>query len=141
MVLCRFLSSTQLNLLKLSLSLRTKSPRIEMFQQMSKDRGVAEKGCDAVVEAGGALHCSIKEAARHAKANIDRQPETFKVDHHYLRRDPSAPVVVLYAQPGRKGFAELHSQMKELAERGEVDYVLRPFLAKRGSQKTRMSGK
>ncbi len=141
----RFLSWTHLNLLKLSLSLRTKSPRIEMFQQMSLDRGVPDAGCGQgafVLEAAGGLHCSL-EAAREALKNDEgakRSPEVFKVDHHYPRRDPSAPTAVLYAEPGSAGFNEIHARLKGMAQRGEVDYVLRPYLTKRGTQKTRLSG-
>ncbi len=134
-----------MNLLKLSLSLRTKSPRIEMFQQIAKDRGVADSKCGGhpsssfVLEAAGGLQCSV-EAALKAASKGESSPETFKIDHHFPRRDSSAATVVLYAQPGSAGFAQVHKEMKDLASRGEVDYVLRPFLAKRGFQKTRLSG-
>ncbi len=140
----RYLSWTQLNLLKLALSLRTKSPRIEMFQQVAKDRGVPDIKCDKdsfILETAGKLHCSL-ESAREAlkKKSTDSSVSVFKIDHHYPRRDPSSPVVILYAQPGDAGFAEMHSRLKGLASRGEVDYVLRPFLASRKAIKTRLSG-
>lgn len=48
----RYLSWTQLKLLKMSLALRSYSPRIEMFQQIAKDRGVDDKidDCEFVLD-------------------------------------------------------------------------------------------
>jgi hypothetical protein len=57
-----------------------------------------------------------------------------------LRRNPSAPSVVLYADPLSSSFAKAHSRLKDLANRGKIDYVLRPYLRDRPAHKTRLSG-
>ena len=136
----RFLSHTQLNLLKLSLSLRTESPRIEMFQQIAIDRGVRDRPCPRgiVMEAAGKLVCEVDKLNLDPKAEA---PKLFQVDHHYPRSEEEGlPTVVLYARPGEEGFAAVHAKLKDKAERGEIDYVLRPFLKVRPEQKTRLSG-
>ncbi len=141
----RFLSSTQLNLMKLSLSLRTQSPRIEMFQQVAEDRGVGEKAaqCPAnspILEAGGKLHCDLSDVDLGSGPEQNGGPEIIKVDHHFPHVAEDAETVILYAEPGRTGFRKVHEALKTMASQGRIDYVLRPFLRNRRSQKTRLSG-
>jgi len=59
--LCRYLTPTKLDLLKFSLSLRSMSPKIEMFQQVAIDRGVNKLGCPAVIEYHGKLSCTLPD--------------------------------------------------------------------------------
>ena len=46
----RYLSQSQIKLLKFSLSLRLESPKIQMFRQVALDFGIDILGCPAVVQ-------------------------------------------------------------------------------------------
>lgn len=59
-----YLSATQVSLLKLSLSLRIYSPRIEMYSQMAAQRQLP---CPITVDISGKIVCSIDEVV----ANIE----------------------------------------------------------------------
>ena len=129
--------------MRLSLSLRTHSPRIEMFQQIALDRGVEAARCGDgyVVEFRGKLHCSLRELDFGARGGGDAT-QLFNTDHVYPHEEASAPVAVLYGEAGKPGggFAKAHAKLKELAARGSVRYVLRPHLRERPREKARMSG-
>ena len=99
-------------MLKFSLSLRTQSPRVEMFQQIAKDRGVAKKSeaCgkeNFVVEVGKTLQCSSDDIKTGSGGSDG--PQSIKVDHVYPHGQSDAETVILYAQPGTKGFAKAHN--------------------------------
>ena len=107
----RFLTASQAALMKLSLSLRTHSPRIEMFQQIAKDRGVEGARCDGgyVVEFRGKLHCDVDKVAFYAKG--DDSTQLFNTDHVYPHEEASAPAAVLYGEAGKPGgFAKAHRE-------------------------------
>lgn len=55
----KFLTSSELGVLKLGVSLHVYSPKIEMFGQIVSERGLPD--CDAVVDVGGKLCCNLKE--------------------------------------------------------------------------------
>lgn len=77
----RYLAGSQLSLLKLSLSLRAQSPRLEMFQQIAKDRLIDkkfEKCKTSVIEYGGKLYCSAEDVKLVAGKSED-DPQVFKV--------------------------------------------------------------
>ena len=64
----------------------------------------------------------------------------FKIDHHYPHLEEGSPVLILYGQPGSPGFSSVHANLKQLAESGQIDYVLRPYIRSKSTQKTRLSG-
>ena len=71
-------------------------------------------------------------------ANSD--PQLFNTDHVYPHADAEAPTAILYGEPGKKGFGSVHRALKDLAGKGKVKYVLRPYLSERPKEKVRMSG-
>ena len=137
----RYLSWTKLKLLRFALSLRTQSPKIEMFQQVAIDRGVDQLGCDAVVEFRGKLSCSLPESAAAGEAQTAADSSIFSVDHVHPHSDREKELVVLYADAESESFGKLHSQILDLVRLGKVTYVFRHFLPNRSRQKARMSGK
>lgn len=54
----RHLSESQVSLLRFSLSLHVYSPKVEMFQQMAKGRGV---DCETTAEINGQLTCDAAD--------------------------------------------------------------------------------
>ena len=117
-----------------------------MFQQFAKDRGITEllqnkkSGCKTfVMDLGGKLTCKLDDF------NVvnGKQPKLISVDHIYPTTavdKTSLQTVVLYGQPGVAGFNEIHTKLKDLAEKGQILYVLRPYLLQRENKKTRLSG-
>ena len=57
----RYLSPGKIKLLKFELALHSHSPKIEMFQQIAKDRGINKMQCENVLDINGELSCEIKE--------------------------------------------------------------------------------
>ena len=72
----RSLSPAQLDLLQFSLSLRTESPKVELFSHLASDRGVDELDCPVVYEAGGQLSCDLpsSEASHQASTSPSHRP-------------------------------------------------------------------
>ena len=47
--------------MKLSLSLRIYSARIEMFSQMAENKNILDQRCNNFIDVGGKFTCSIEE--------------------------------------------------------------------------------
>jgi len=135
----RYLSKAQMKLLKFELSLHTNSPKVEMFQQIARDRGVHLLGCDTVVDIDGELSCDLPEkfAATENSATIE-----IEHDHKYVNWDDDAKfTVVLYGEMGTERVAEFHKTLSQKASRGEVKYIFRHFYHPRpNAGKLRLSG-
>lgn len=80
----QFLSPSQLGILKLGLSMRAYSPKIEMFQQIALDRELLSSDeCGAVADVNGELTCDIKEMKKLVEKSSGTKPVTYEIDHHY----------------------------------------------------------
>ncbi|XP_056004849.1 UDP-glucose:glycoprotein glucosyltransferase 1-like isoform X3 [Ostrea edulis] len=136
----KVLSSLHVRLMKFSLSLRSFSPAIENFQEMSREETVPED-CHMYVSINGEKTCDvskiddvIKVAANKPKSSI------YKFDHIYPRAGNKNIVAVLYGELGKPGFTELHEKLKSLSKQKEVTYLLRHFVKNPSDKKTRLSG-
>ena len=126
----QFLTRSQENLLKLSLSLRVYSPKIEAFRQIAEDRGILEdRQCKAVVDVNGILTCSIDEMKELISKGGGSKPPLYAIDHRYPGAPdvPSLPAVVLYAALGSAEFSAFHQALKDLQSSGKAEYILRPY--------------
>ncbi len=65
----KYLSATQLGLLKLSVSLHVYSPRIEMYTQMGSQRKLP---CPVTVDVSGKIVCSIEEIISSIENSVVR---------------------------------------------------------------------
>lgn len=80
----QFLSSSQVSILKLSLSMRVYSPKIEMFRQIALDRNLPTgEDCTAVFDINGELTCDIETMKKLVEAGSGTKPVSYDVDHHY----------------------------------------------------------
>lgn len=80
----RFLLPSQLRILKLSLSVRAYSPKVETFQQIVLDRGLPSTGeCGAVVDVAGQLTCDAREVRKLVEGAAGERPVVYEVDHHF----------------------------------------------------------
>ncbi|KAL1140588.1 hypothetical protein AAG570_000518 [Ranatra chinensis] len=135
-----FVSDIQISVLKFALSLHIYSPRVEMFGHIARERNIV---CPTAVDVSGTIVCSIDqlEEAINEKFQITSvgHIEILRLDHKYPRGD-SGPVVVLYGELGTPEFSEFHKFLKEKAEKGKIQYIIRHWVKERKLQKLRLSG-
>ncbi|XP_038051139.1 UDP-glucose:glycoprotein glucosyltransferase 1-like isoform X2 [Patiria miniata] len=138
----RLLTDTEMDLLKLTLSIHSHSPRIEMFNQIAKDLP-PPTGCNTFVDIHGQVTCSLKDMAELIDSATERpKPNIYAVDHQYPRSKNNSVTVVLYGHVGnlKSQMKHFHQRLKELADRGAVQYVLRHFVKEKSDQQIRLSG-
>uniref|UniRef100_A0A8C1V3H3 UDP-glucose ceramide glucosyltransferase-like 1 n=1 Tax=Cyprinus carpio TaxID=7962 RepID=A0A8C1V3H3_CYPCA len=136
----QFLTDLQVNLLKLSLSLRAYSPAVHAFQQIASDEPPPD-GCTAFVVVHGQNACSTKDMKKLLKTAAGRpRPYLYKSDHQYPGvNGTDLPVAVLYAEIGTKEFNTFHKVLSERAQEGKLVYVLRHFVSTK-NEKMLLSG-
>ncbi|XDV30422.1 hypothetical protein PO909_033347 [Leuciscus waleckii] len=137
----QFLTDLQVNLLKLSLSLRTYSPAVHAFQQIASDEPPPD-GCSAFIVVHGQKACSTKDMKKLLKTAAGRpRPYLYKSDHQYPGlNETDLPVVVLYAEIGTKEFNTFHKVLSERAQEGKLIYVLRHFVSEPKNERMLLSG-
>ncbi len=120
----KFLSQLQFDLLRLSLSIRTYSPAIEMSRQLAEE---ARCPCFTFVEVHGRTTCDPNELPDLIKsADFAKKPIVFQFDKKHPTRSKSTSAVVsvvLYGQLGTEGFARFHASI--LAIDTPLDYIFR----------------
>lgn len=137
----QFLSPSQVSILKLSLSMRVYSPKIEMFRQIALDRNLPTgEDCIAVFDVNGELTCNIEAMKKLVEVGSGTKPVSYDMDHHYPGGENSKVGVTLYAELGTKEFRIHHLAVKELVGLGKIDYVLRPYIKGNSKKKVRLSG-
>jgi UDP-glucose:glycoprotein glucosyltransferase len=57
----KFLTAAEIAIMKLGLSLRIYSPRVEMFSQMAENKKTSNIDCNNFIDVGGKFICSIEE--------------------------------------------------------------------------------
>lgn len=57
----KFLSAAEIAVMKLGLSLRIYSARVEMFSQMAENKDISNLDCHNFIDAGGKFTCSVDE--------------------------------------------------------------------------------
>ncbi|XP_076281321.1 UDP-glucose-glycoprotein glucosyltransferase isoform X2 [Lasioglossum baleicum] len=136
----KFLSLSEVALLKLGLSLRIYSARVEMFTQMAQNKNISKFDCYNVVDIGGRFTCSIEELDELLNQETWVNPDTYSVDHSYRMSQQSEKVVILYGQVGSPNFASFHEKLKHLADTKGFNYILRHYLKDRANENVRLSG-
>ncbi|XP_033331398.1 UDP-glucose-glycoprotein glucosyltransferase isoform X1 [Megalopta genalis] len=135
-----FLSLSEVALLKLGLSLRIYSARVEMFTQMAQNKNISKFDCYNVVDIGGRFTCSIEELEELVNQETWLNPDTYSVDHSYRASQQPEKVIILYGQVGTPNFATFHEKLKHLAETKGFNYILRHYLKDRVDKNVRLSG-
>ncbi|CAH1398887.1 unnamed protein product [Nezara viridula] len=135
----KYLSTTQVSLLEFALSLHVYSPRVEMFNQIAKEKEIS---CQTAVDIGGTVICdcdkildNINEVRASSEVNSE---EVLRVDHKYSNSD--GIVVILYGELGTLQFSRFHKILKEEAEKGHITYIIRHWIQKSSNKKLRLSG-
>ncbi|XP_006814689.2 UDP-glucose:glycoprotein glucosyltransferase 1-like [Saccoglossus kowalevskii] len=137
----QLLTPMGVKLMKFSLSIRSNSPKIEMFNQIVKDLPPPDD-CDCFVEIHGAMTCRIDQIKTLiSTANNRQKPHIFNLDHSYPGSNGPI-IVVLYGNFGQPGssFPIFHQYLKNLITRGEITYILRHYVKEQPDHKVRLSG-
>ncbi|KAI6232348.1 UDP-glucose:glycoprotein glucosyltransferase 1 [Aphelenchoides besseyi] len=122
------LGETRTDLLKLSLSLRLFSPRVQVHQQIGDEY---QTECDAFVDVAGEIVCDAKQIKKLAEQKKDDSTKAwiYSSDKTHPKSNTKAPLTILYAELGTDGFASFHKVLKPLAESGAVQYVMRNYVS------------
>ncbi|KAL1514204.1 hypothetical protein ABEB36_003497 [Hypothenemus hampei] len=136
----KFLTTSQLSVLKLSLSLHIYSPKVQMFQQIGTERNLPS--CQCAADIGGQLSCDLNEIKRLIETPVDisQRPQIFNLDKHYPGTANRSLVVILYGELGTQCFSHFHTLLKEKAVAGYIDYVVRHFTQENTGERLRLSG-
>lgn len=54
--------------------------------------------------------------------------ETYHIDHHHPSSKNKSNIAILYGELGTAEFASYHTVLKQYAQEGSIDYVLRHFV-------------
>ncbi|XP_054718713.1 LOW QUALITY PROTEIN: UDP-glucose:glycoprotein glucosyltransferase 1-like [Uloborus diversus] len=134
-----YLSPTKVALLKFSLALRTYSPAVELFHQIAYDQNFPAN-CEVIAIVGEEIACDIptlksllSESSRNATSVV------YQVDHIFPNAAQSADVI-LYGEIGTSSFNKLYNFLMSKAEKSELSFAVRHFVAKRKKRKVRLSG-
>ncbi|XP_043469354.1 UDP-glucose:glycoprotein glucosyltransferase [Leptopilina heterotoma] len=136
----QFLSSAEMAVLKLGLSLRIYSARVEMFHQMAENKNDLNLNCDAFVDVGGKLTCSLENLEELLQKDEWEHIDTYSIDHFYSGKQNTNKCIVLYGQLGTENFAKFHKALKSIADKQKINYVIRHYAKNRPDRKLRLSG-
>lgn len=132
-------------LLKFSLSLRSYSPTIEMFNQIAINYLLtksSEERCDVFVEIShaendaddGRLICDLQSIKDKINDLLESdtskliQPNLFKIDHVYSKLSSNSISVILYGDFTSKNFHPIFDYLKQLAKKEKISLYLRHFV-------------
>lgn len=145
-VASRLLTHAQLKLLKLSLSLRSLTPRIQSNFMIADDilkRGDCDKNSRAFVIVGGELVCTLKELdekLKKPKIGISSNSEVYSFDHIYPGSENNELITTLYGEAGEREYNEFHRVLKQEVQNSAIKYITRHFIRHRSQTKVRLSG-
>nr|XP_039250114.1 UDP-glucose:glycoprotein glucosyltransferase 1-like [Styela clava] len=131
--------SQRIKLLKFALSLRTYSPKIEMFNQLALDAPAPT--CDEFFEVRGQVTCSWTEMKKAIENKKGDSPILYKQDHIYPGSQASFnDTVILYANFMSLTMPDLHDRLAKMAEKHQIQYVLRHWIRARPEGPVKLSG-
>lgn len=140
-VASELLSKAQLKLLKLSLSLKSLTPRIQsnlMIADEILQKGDCGQKSTAFVIHSGEIICSTKELNKKLKDGENGvNSDLYNFDHIYPGTENHEIVTILYGEIGSSAFNNFHVILKK---QKNIKYIVRHFVRNRSSSKVRLSG-
>lgn len=135
------LSKPQLKLLKLSLSMKSLTPRIQsnlMIADEILQRGDCGDESNAFVILSGEIVCNVNEL----KKKLSKDPngsnsDLYNFDHIYPGTENNEIVTVLYGEIGSVIYNKFHTILKS---QPRIKYIARHFVRNRMTSKVRLSG-
>lgn len=112
-----------------------------MFSQIAAERQLPD-ACLTVAEISNKLICDVDELTQIIKTHPDEpsRMDLFNVDVHFPGSENKTLAVVLYGELGTADFARFHSVLRDFAQVGRIDYVVRHYVKSRPNRKLRLSG-
>lgn len=127
----KILSASRADLLRLALSLRLYSPRIQVFQQIAQSFDENTRKCSTFVDINGKQTCQADLIEALIAKESPTEDSFYSVDHVYPTpvgvNSAELPTVVLYGELGSKDFATFHKTLKKLAKNGKITYAFRHY--------------
>lgn len=142
----KLLTAPQVKLLKLSLSLKSLTPRIQSNFMIADDvleRGDCEEKPKAFVIVDGEMLCTpreLQDKLKDLRAGSLENSELYNFDHIFPGSENNDVVAILYGETGEKEFNSFHKILKQEVTNGKVKYVTRHFIRNRSTTKVRLSG-
>lgn len=132
----------QLNLLKLSLSLKSYTPLVHAHAQIVNELSGYECKEEAFVQIGDTIICDFStfgdKIDLEKTKNVDL--ELFSFDHIYPGSQNNSVTAILYGQIGTKSLKKYHEKLKILADQKLIKYVIRNYVKTQSKRKIRLSG-
>ncbi|GMT03040.1 hypothetical protein PENTCL1PPCAC_25214, partial [Pristionchus entomophagus] len=134
------LSHSALDLLKFSLSIRTFSPAVQLFQQVGDE--YSSLSCPAFFDVHGVTGCTAKELeAAVDMADKGIPAELLSVDHVLSFAVDAKPLtIIVYGELGSPSWLALHAAAKSAARQQKGLYVHRHFSREVTSERVALSG-
>lgn len=143
-------------LLKFSLSLRSYSPTIEMFNQIATNYLLTrsfDDVCDVFVEIShlkddedNSLICSLENIKAKINALLDRDSDTelvhpniYKIDHVYSKSNLNSISVILYGDFTSQQFQSIFDYLKQLTRKDKISLYVRHFVKKTSKETEKVS--
>ncbi|KAI6191748.1 UDP-glucose:glycoprotein glucosyltransferase 1 [Aphelenchoides bicaudatus] len=123
------LTEARTDLLKLALSLRLYSPRVQVHQQIGNEYQTATD-CSTFVDINGNVVCDAAkiQSVFESKKNDELKAWIYTTENVYPNTaDSDTPLIILYAKIGTSKFASFHRVLSELAKADKIRYVFRHF--------------
>ncbi|XP_023247074.1 UDP-glucose:glycoprotein glucosyltransferase [Copidosoma floridanum] len=136
----KFLTEARIRLMKLGLSLRIYSAKVEMFFKMAEENTNFFNNCYNFIDVGGEFICDLEEVKLYVENNSSFTSDTYSIDHFYNGKNNVKKTFILYGLIGTSGFLPLHTYLRSLAESNKINYVLRHHAKVRAHQNLRLSG-
>lgn len=139
----KLLPQGQINLLKLTLSLKSYTPLIQAHSEIVNEILTGQECEDETfVQIGANIICDLSTLIDKINLwkteNVD--VELFSFDHIYPGSQNNSLTVVLYGQIGTKTLKNYHNKLKDLADTKVVKYVIRNYVKTQSKRKIRLSG-
>ncbi|KAH8301152.1 hypothetical protein KR018_003806 [Drosophila ironensis] len=139
-------SSPQLPLLKLVVSMHSLTPRIQTHFQLAQElRSGGDCESYTFAQVGNELACSYTELQKklqlpRATESLDVPVTSYSFDHIFPGSENNTRTVVLYGDLGSSQFRTYHKLLEKEANSGKIRYILRHQLAKKDTRPVRLSG-
>lgn len=135
------LSKAQLKLMKLSLSLKSLTPRVQSNLMIADEilhKGDCGAGSKAFVIHSGEIICSVKELNKRLNDDVKGvNSDLYNFDHIYPGTENHEIVTILYGEFGSGAFNKFHAILKK---QPNIKYIVRHYVSDRSTSKVRLSG-
>ncbi|VDN02463.1 unnamed protein product [Thelazia callipaeda] len=119
------LEGSHQNLLKFSLSLRSHSPVVSLFQKLGDEM---KSSCTTFAVINGAITCDVDSLEKVIdEAQSSRPPTVYSVDHVFPATTIHNVTLILYGELATSSWRNFHLAAKTLTRNGKIKYIFRHY--------------